>query len=105
MKAGINRAKAIAEKLVAKSVIHTWWSLANMVFNLPCSPLPRQRNIGISPKAFMSGSPKVLPNSSLEHSAAPETHCDQRLEAISELSIPAGDIVAARCLPFYRVHK
>jgi hypothetical protein len=52
----------------------------------------------------MSGSPKVLPNLSLERSAVPETDCDQRLQAISELSIPAGDIVAARRLPFYRVH-
>jgi len=67
-------------------------------------PLSRQRSIGISPKAFMSGSPKVLPNLSLKRSAAPETDCEQRLQAISELSIPAGEIVAARCLPFYRAH-
>jgi hypothetical protein len=52
----------------------------------------------------MSGSPKVLPNLSLERSRAPEADCEQRLQAISELSIPAGDIVAARCLTFYRVH-
>ena len=104
MKAGVNPAKAIAEKLVAKSVIHICWSLANVVSNLPSSPLSRQRKLGINPKAFMSGFSKVLPNLSLERTAAPETDCDQRLQAISELSISARDIVAAHCLPFCRVH-
>jgi hypothetical protein len=49
----------------------------------------------------MSGSPKVLPNLSRERSAATETDCEQQLQAISELSIPAGDIVAARRLTSY----